>query len=37
MSTKAIKKSEASASKKAKADRLLRVTRGKASNRGKRS
>jgi hypothetical protein len=36
MSKKAIKKSEASASKKAKADRLLKTTRGKASNKGKR-
>ena len=37
MSKKAIKRSEASASKKAKADRLLRETRGKASAKGKRS
>lgn len=33
---RAIKKSESSASKRRKADRLLRVTRGKASHKGKR-
>lgn len=37
MSNKGVKKSEANASKKGKADRLLKVTRGKAASKGKRS